>query len=119
MNAADRSTSIRQSLLRGGAVLAVATLLSGAAVAATADAALAVGGTCSATTENVSLTGPDGKRVKASCSKLEGDSKARGTLDLVAASDKHTAWFTGLNTAYRSDYDRGPNRGSYYTIAHV
>ncbi|GIE28674.1 hypothetical protein Ait01nite_017190 [Actinoplanes italicus] len=82
-------------------------------------AASAVGGTCTAVTENVSLTGPDGKRAKARCSALDGDSKARGTLDLVLANDKQTAWFTALNTDYRSGYDRGPNRGSKYTIAHV
>ncbi len=104
---------------RVGRIVAAAGVLGGAIVAFSAAGAFAVGGNCTASPENVSLTGPDGTRVKASCSSLQGDSKARGTLDLTFALDKHTAWFTALNTVYRSGYDIGPNNGTYYTIAHV
>ena len=104
---------------RGARIVTTAAVLGVAIVTVTTSGAFAVGGTCSASPENVSLTGPDGTRAKASCSSLQGDSKARGSLNLVWASDKHTAWFTALNVVYRSAYDLGPNNGTYYTIAHV
>lgn len=96
-----------------------ATVLAGGMVAVGATSAFAVGGTCSASKENVSLTGPDGVRVKASCSSLQGDSMARGNLDVTFALDEHTSWFTSLNTVYRSDYVVGPTGSASYTITHV
>lgn len=104
---------------RGVRMVATAAVLGGAIVAFTAAGASAAGGSCSASPENVSLIGPDGTRAKAMCWTLQVDSMARGSLNLVLAGDKHTQWFTALNRYYRSDYDRGPNSGTYYTIAHV
>ena len=67
--------------------------------------AFAVGGNCSANTEKQARSfQPDLWRVAASCSSLQADSKARGTLSAPRHVDYHTQWFTGLNTTYRSGW---------------
>lgn len=104
---------------RAACMAAAAGVMMAGLVAVSAPNAFAVGGNCTAVKENVDLTGPDGSRVRASCSSLQGDSKAQGSLDLVWAPDLYTAWFTSLNVTYRSGYDRGPSRGASYAIAHV
>jgi hypothetical protein len=104
---------------RAAFLLGAIGVMAAGIVAVAAPGAFAVGGDCSAYAENVPLTGPDGKRAAASCKSLQGDSKAQGVLDMTAALDEHTAWFTALNVTYRSDYAIGPNNGAYYKIAHV
>jgi hypothetical protein len=60
---------------------------------------------------------PDLTRVRAACSSLQGDSKARGVLDR-AGTDCHTAWFTTINKSYYSDWWLS-GRGTRVEIAHV
>ncbi len=104
---------------RAALLLGAVGVMAAGIVAVSAPGAFAVGGDCSAWAENVSLTGPDGKRAAAKCSSLHADSKAQGVLDMTAALDKHTAWFTAIGVTYRSGHAIGPNNGAYYKIAHV
>lgn len=77
------------------------TVLSGmfaAAVGVGLAPAYAVGGSCRAYEEKKSQSfQPDAYRVRAICSSLQSDTKARGVLMLDAAPDETTVWFTGLN----------------------
>lgn len=82
--------------------------------------ASALGGTCSSAEEKqVRDWAPDLYRVRASCSKLNSDTKARGILDLSLAVDKSTAWFTTLNTNYYSSWtDSDSRNGTRVELAH-
>jgi hypothetical protein len=111
--------SVRRNVERGAVVLAASVLLSGGLAVTNAGAAMAIGGNCSSNEENVSLTGPDGTRVAAKCASLEGDTKARGILDLTFAVDLKTSWFTAINSVRRSGYDRGPVNGTRVELARV
>jgi hypothetical protein len=78
---------------------AVACLtLVGAGLIVAMPSAQAVGGSCRAYQEKKTQSfRPDAYRVRATCSRLEADSMARGTLLVDNAVDQHTVWFTGLN----------------------
>lgn len=78
-------------------VVACLTLAAAGMIVAT-PAAQAVGGSCRAYEEKKAQSfRPDAYRVRAICSSLQADSKARGTLLVENAVDEHTVWFTGLN----------------------
>jgi hypothetical protein len=81
-------------------VLAATT---GALVSAGAQSATAVGGNCTSTRQTQDVTGPNNYRVRASCSSLQGDSKARGILDRNG-TDARTAWFTARDKYYYSGW---------------
>lgn len=113
-------SSISSSRKRAVAlVLAAATMFAGAGVVA-ADQASAIGGNCTSSKgKNDRGVLPDSFYVNASCSSLQGDSKARGTLDVVAGSDPHTAWFTTLNKTYKSGNAAPPIRGTRVEVAGI
>ncbi len=99
----------------------VALAIAATATLGPAMPAYAVGGNCTSAVEHRSQTGFDAYRVRASCSSLQSDSKARGALDFAAAVDTFTPYFTALNTSYYSDWINaypGP-RGSYTEVRHV
>lgn len=62
------------------------------------------GGNCYHIKQEKSKVGPNDFRVRAHCSSLRGDQKARGTLDVRLDTDKHTSWFTTRNKYYYSGY---------------
>lgn len=64
----------------------------------------ATGGNCSSIRQEKEDTGYNSFRVRASCSSLQADSKAKGVLEKAGASDPETAWFTALNTYKYSNY---------------
>lgn len=67
-------------------------------LAMTAPTANALAGNCSAWLDNgVGYTRGVGK-----CSSLASDTKARVTLDIANAPDRHSAWFTTLNVTYKT-----------------
>jgi hypothetical protein len=69
-----------------------------------------VGGNCSAGVDTHALRfQPDEYRVHVSCSSLNPNSKARGTLDFPLSVDEHTQWFTQLNVVYTTDYYSSPS----------
>lgn len=82
-----------------GVTLAVgAALVAGSLTVTTFEAHALGGGNCWAWLENqVGLTNGAGR-----CSSLNGDTKARVTLDLTNAPDFHSGWFTQTNTTYRT-----------------
>jgi hypothetical protein len=95
---------VRQTNKRAACVTAVVTILG--SLALSVPAAHAVGGDCSSYREKKAQTArPDAYRVRAICRSLDAESKARGVLVVNNGNpDYHTAWFTGLNTNYYSDW---------------
>lgn len=90
--------------------LALLGLTAGGLVVGMAQSANAVGGNCSSTRQEKEDWGPNSFRVRAVCSSLQANTKARGTLDVALNNDKSTIWFTGLNKYYYSGYtDCGPS----------
>ncbi|WP_447645335.1 hypothetical protein [Nocardioides zeae] len=85
-----------------GAILAGA-VLAGGYVVTTTPYAEAVGGNCSSVRQEIDVFGPNAYRVRAKCTSLQGDSKARGVLDISGDTDKRTEWFTTVNKYYYSD----------------
>ena len=80
----------------------------------------AVSGTCSATKQKDEVFGPDQYRVRAWCSSLSGDAKARGNLNRNNQVDEHTAWFTTLNKYYYGSWDDCLwSCSANYQISHV
>lgn len=99
------SNLLLASMMSGVVVIAPAVAFAPAALAA-------AGNNCSAAKETKAVSGlPDPSRVRAACSSLSANTKAKGILDLTAANDYETQWFTRLNTNYYSGYATGPNRG--------
>lgn len=97
-------------ILTNGKQYVVAALIamlcaSGMALGLGVGSAEAISGTCSATKQKDEQFGPDQYRVRASCSKLSGDAKARGQLTRDNQADEHTSWFTTLNKYYYSPWD--------------
>lgn len=81
-----------------GVTFALGIALVAGSFAMTAPAANALGGNCFAWLEKgVGYTLGAGR-----CSSLNSDTKARVTLDIAAAPDYHSAWFTRLNTTYKT-----------------
>ena len=67
--------------------------------------AFAVGGTCKASTQTRGTWLPgDDWRVRASCSSLQSDSKARGVLDINNLPAASTAWFTDIGVVHYSGW---------------
>lgn len=85
-----------------GTALAVAFMTGGVAV--NAAPANAVGGSCSATLQEKEQTGLNGFRSRASCSSLQGDSRARPRLIRDGGPDYTGPYFTTLNKYYYTDY---------------
>lgn len=83
---------------------AVMVVAAGTLMAVTPSSAEAVGGNCSSIRQEKEDTGFNSFRVRARCSSLQADSKAKGVLEKAAASDPETAWFTQLNTYKYSNY---------------
>lgn len=83
-----------------------AALVGGTILVAQAPTASAIGGNCSAIRQHqVRNNLPDLYRVRASCSSLQGDSKARGVLDRnLVPTALYTSWFTSLNKYYYSGW---------------
>jgi hypothetical protein len=79
-------------------------LMTGTVLAIVAPQAEAVGGNCSSVRQEKDDTGYNSYRVRARCSSLNADSKAKGVLDKSGASDPETTWFTQLNTYKYSNY---------------
>lgn len=92
-----------KSLTIAARVLAAAACASTLLVA-TGQSASAVGGSCYSTRQEDGRTGPNAYRVRAYCTSLQGDSKAKGVLDIAFANDVETSWFTTLNTYRYSDW---------------
>jgi hypothetical protein len=114
--AARRTLGLKKIVAASLGVLA----LGAATVAVAAPPAAAVGGNCGSSKERTERPFlPDLYNVAASCSSLQGDSKAKGVLDLVGTLDKETQWFTTIHKTYRSGKDAGPNRGTYTEIRRV
>lgn len=83
---------------RLGATIVLSTALMGGSLAVVAPEAKALGGYCSAWLENgVGYTRGVGR-----CSSLHRDTKARVTLDLQRAPDRHSGWFVTVNKTYRT-----------------
>jgi hypothetical protein len=103
-----------------GAVIGVLTLSCLTGFVQTAEA---VGGSCSSTRQKDEVFGPDHYRVRASCSSLQGDSKAQGVLDVNADNDYETSWFTTINKYYYSGWRScvWPSTcdNTYVKLAHV
>lgn len=68
--------------------------------------ATAVGGQCDSKRMEKEILGPNSYAVRAWCSSLNSDSKAKGILDIASEPDMNTQWFTRTNTNYTSDYYR-------------
>jgi hypothetical protein len=83
---------------------ALAVMATGVAVVGLALPAQAVGGNCSSVVQEKEDPFANKFRVRAICSSLQADSKARGTLIINGSGDKHTSWFTAINTYRYSDY---------------
>jgi hypothetical protein len=91
------------SLKKHIASVAVAALLASAGFTLALAPASAVGGNCSAIKQKQEVSWDlDRHRVRAFCSSLQGDSKARGTLVRNGGPDVHTSWFTTKNKYYYS-----------------
>lgn len=66
----------------------------------------AIGGACSASIQHEAV--PfffDKYRVRASCTSLNANTKARGIADYTGDFDTYTQWFTRLNTSYYGPWD--------------
>lgn len=94
------STTIKRLAAAG----ATASLLAGGAVVVTVAPANAVGGNCSATRQMREVVGPNEYRSRASCSSLQGDTRARAQLNRDGGPDYFSSWFTRLNTYYYTGY---------------
>lgn len=85
--------------------------------------ASAVGGNCEAKHNEYTRLGPipNDHQVEARCTSLQADSKAQGTLDVQAAPDLHTAWFTRKSTWYKSGWGATGEtiRGPRVDISHL
>lgn len=88
---------------RSTAAMAMVLATSGIFTTVALESAQAVGGTCSSVRQKDERFGPDYYRVRASCSSLNGDSKARGILDKNGV-DQRTQFFTTLNKYYYSSW---------------
>lgn len=86
-------------------VLFVALCAAGMVLGVGIGSAEAISGNCTAVKQKDDVFGPDQYRVRAICSSLSGDAKARGTLDRNNQVDKHTSWFTTRNKYYYSGWD--------------
>lgn len=100
---------------------AAASLMAVAGVTVSASPASAVGGDCQARVgTQVRDWAPDLYRPEAYCTSLQPDSKARGALDLAAAPDAYTAWFTQTKVwKYGSWADYVGVRGAYTEVRAV
>lgn len=81
---------------KGGAAIVLGVALIGGSLAMAAPAENALGGNCSAWFDN----GVGYTRGAGSCSSLNKNTKARVTLDIEKAPDRHSEWFTKLNKTY-------------------
>lgn len=87
----------------------------GASLSITTPSASALGGNCSAWLENgVGYTLGVGR-----CSSLHSDTKARVTLDVAAAPDYHSGWFTKLNASYKTPSWRAASKYGWPRAARV
>jgi hypothetical protein len=93
----------------------VITLLGGGLLFAPTQAG-AVGGSCHSNMEKeVRDLSPDAYRVRAICSSLDSDTKARGVLDRPG-NDCETVWFTTVNKSYYSGWCTS-GRGTFTKLA--
>jgi len=83
-----------------------ALMLSGGVAVVFVGSADAVSGSCTSSRQEREIWGPNSFRVRAKCSSLGSDSKARGVLDIASEPDMQTGWFTDLNTYHYSSYYR-------------
>ena len=81
-------------------ILICAIVSLGLTALAPPQSASALGGNCSARM----VSGVGYTLARGRCSSLNRDTKARSTLDIAAAPDTHSIWFTTLN----KDYDSVP-----------
>ncbi len=68
--------------------------------------ATAVGGSCDSKRVEREIWGPNSYPVRAWCSSLQSDSRAKGILDIASEPDMNTQWFTRVNVSYTSDFYR-------------
>ena len=101
----------------------VVAIMSSALMTGFTQTAQAVGGTCTSDRQTDSKFGPDDHRVRASCSYLQGDTKAQGVLDVNLDNDYETPWFTTINKYYYSGWRAciAPStcNNTYMKTAHV
>lgn len=91
-------------VLNTAARVLVGVACASSVLVSTGQSASAVGGSCSSIRQEDERLGPNAYRVRARCTAMEGDSKARGVLDVAFANDEETAWFTVLYTYKYSDW---------------
>lgn len=90
-------------LLVGGTVLAASLISTSSAYAA--DSSVRASGNCGGTQEEKVVNNAlNDWRVRARCSSLGANSKARGVLDIPGDVDTATSYFTVLNTNRYSSY---------------
>lgn len=110
---------MRRSRLMRSNLCAAALIVSGFGVVYAAPAN-AIGGNCSASLQEDEVFGPNKFRARASCSSLQGDSKARAKLVRDGGPDYSGSYFTRLNTSYYTDwYTCYAGCRSAVEIAHV
>lgn len=86
--------------------IVIGALATSVAFIGMAQTAEATGGTCYSVRQENEIFGPNSYRVRAYCSALNSDSRARGVLDIASEPDVNTGYFTTLNKYYYSDYYR-------------
>lgn len=85
--------------------LAAGLLLTGAlTLGLQVEPAMAIDGNCTSSRGTIVQTGYDLHNVSARCTLLNATREARGTLAVDQDFDRHTSWFTQLNTTYNSSY---------------
>lgn len=110
-------TQKRSTRLAAGAV---AALFMTTGLVAVATPANAVGGNCSASKQENDVFGPNEYRSRASCSSLQGDSRARPKLIRDGGPDYTGPYFTTLNKYYYTGwYTCYAGCTAAYEIAHV